>query len=309
VVGLAVRDADLEREGNGVTDAVTVREDDGQGVRGTTENGADTVLDADRDEDPPAVPVLELVRESVRLLDPDREREAMDADIDRLPRDWERVADNVRLTLLEGVLGAWDTAAPIEALRDPDRVTEVLLEAERDREAPNGAEGTAVPRDALLDADLLLEDPLEFERDRVTERVVVVAISSTAVAGVAMEVLFKELEELGEADQECASSAVPDWARSPRARYQETAASHTPWAGPAHRYAPSGPPHAAAEHTPSPGALYWPVGHRTAVALVEPAGQAYPAAHRPLHPGTVNPGTAPYAPTGHSVHIPAPPQL
>lgn len=82
-------------------------------------------------------------------------------------------------------------------------------------------------------------------------------------------------------------------------------------------------------HTPSPDTLYLPAGQMDAVALTDPAGQAYPAAHRPLHAGDVRPGTdpkvpigqaavhdedvkpavSPYRPGAQSVHEPWPPVL
>jgi hypothetical protein len=42
-----------------------------------------------------------------------------------------------------------------------------------------------------------------------------------------------------------------------------------------------------------------PAVHTTAVALVEPAGHAYPGLHDPEHEALVRPATAPYVPGGH----------
>jgi hypothetical protein len=51
---------------------------------------------------------------------------------------------------------------------------------------------------------------------------------------------------------------------------------------------------------PAPLKLYWPAGHKTAVALVLPAGQAYPAVHdTPEHVGAVRPVELPYCPALH----------
>ena len=59
-------------------------------------------------------------------------------------------------------------------------------------------------------------------------------------------------------------------------------------------------------HELAPPALYVPLPHLTAVALVEPAGQAYPAAHTPLQLLLDRPVAAPKTPAGHNVHIVAP---
>ena len=59
-------------------------------------------------------------------------------------------------------------------------------------------------------------------------------------------------------------------------------------------------------HDPAPPALYVPLPHLTAVALVEPAGQAYPGAHTPLQLLLDSPVAAPYTPAGHDMHTLAP---
>ena len=46
-------------------------------------------------------------------------------------------------------------------------------------------------------------------------------------------------------------------------------------------------------HDPAPLRLKVPAGHKDAVALVEPAGQAYPAKQGPEQAAVVSPGTAP----------------
>lgn len=53
-------------------------------------------------------------------------------------------------------------------------------------------------------------------------------------------------------------------------------------------------------HAAAPTALNCPGPHNTAVALVEPAGHAYPAVHSPEQAAEVSPGVAPYTPPGHS---------
>lgn len=53
-------------------------------------------------------------------------------------------------------------------------------------------------------------------------------------------------------------------------------------------------------HVPAPAREYDPAGHCTAVALVEPAGHAYPAEQFPEHAALVRPETAPKDPAGHS---------
>ena len=51
-------------------------------------------------------------------------------------------------------------------------------------------------------------------------------------------------------------------------------------------------------HDPDPTVEYWPGPHKTAVALLLPSGQAYPAEHDPVHELDTAPGT-PYSPAGH----------
>lgn len=53
-------------------------------------------------------------------------------------------------------------------------------------------------------------------------------------------------------------------------------------------------------HTAAPPVEYVPGWHRVAVALVLPAGQAYPAAQAPVQVDTVSPRTPPNRPAGHS---------
>jgi hypothetical protein len=50
---------------------------------------------------------------------------------------------------------------------------------------------------------------------------------------------------------------------------------------------------------PAPVRLYWPAGHVTAVALVDPSGHAYPAVHDPLQEGLLD---APNRPEPHNMH-------
>ena len=57
---------------------------------------------------------------------------------------------------------------------------------------------------------------------------------------------------------------------------------------------------------PAPLKLYWPALHTEAVELVDPAAQAYPAVHSPLHDALVSPDVAPNVPAGHALHTPAP---
>ncbi len=52
-------------------------------------------------------------------------------------------------------------------------------------------------------------------------------------------------------------------------------------------------------HNPEPAREYFPTGHTATVELVDPAGQAYPAAHGPVQAGEVRPVEEPYCPTGH----------
>ncbi len=61
-------------------------------------------------------------------------------------------------------------------------------------------------------------------------------------------------------------------------------------------------------HPAAPGPLYWPAGHSTAVALVDPAGQAYPAVQLPLHTD-VAPAAELNVPAGHAEHDAAPASL
>jgi hypothetical protein len=61
-------------------------------------------------------------------------------------------------------------------------------------------------------------------------------------------------------------------------------------------YVPAG--HAL--HAPAPPTLYRPAAHISAVALVDPAGQAYPALQLPLQPALAIPLTAPYVPARHA---------
>ena len=57
---------------------------------------------------------------------------------------------------------------------------------------------------------------------------------------------------------------------------------------------------------PTPPTLYWPAGQMAAVELVDPATQAYPAVHAPLHADVVSAGTAPNDPAGQITHTAAP---
>jgi hypothetical protein len=79
-------------------------------------------------------------------------------------------------------------------------------------------------------------------------------------------------------------------------------------------------------HTPAPPTLYVPAPHSTTVALVDPAGHAYPAAHAPsqaedtapalepnrpagqgpVHATDVTAAESPYRPAAHGVHTAAP---
>jgi hypothetical protein len=54
--------------------------------------------------------------------------------------------------------------------------------------------------------------------------------------------------------------------------------------------------------TDDPAVENWPAGHRTAVALRDPGGHAYPATHSPLHAALVRALEAPYVPPGHARH-------
>ena len=66
-------------------------------------------------------------------------------------------------------------------------------------------------------------------------------------------------------------------------------------------------PAAQSVHTPCRPVLYFPGTHTAAVALVDPAAHAYPAAQSPLHVATDTPGVDPNCPATHVVHTPAPP--
>jgi hypothetical protein len=59
----------------------------------------------------------------------------------------------------------------------------------------------------------------------------------------------------------------------------------------------------------APARLYRPAGHASAVALVDPAGQVYPAVHAPLHSAVPTAAVAPNSPAGQSTHAVAPPKL
>ncbi len=52
-------------------------------------------------------------------------------------------------------------------------------------------------------------------------------------------------------------------------------------------------------HAPEPALAYVPGGHTEAVADVDPAGHAYPAAQFPVQAAEANPAKAPYKPAGH----------
>jgi hypothetical protein len=49
-------------------------------------------------------------------------------------------------------------------------------------------------------------------------------------------------------------------------------------------------------HVPAPDPLYVPAGHITVVALVDPAGHAYPWVHAAVQVDDVKPAVAPYRP-------------
>jgi hypothetical protein len=59
-------------------------------------------------------------------------------------------------------------------------------------------------------------------------------------------------------------------------------------------------------HEPAPDRENVPGWQLTAVALVDPAGHAYPAAQLPLHVGKGMAADAPYSPAEQSVHTPLP---
>ncbi len=64
-------------------------------------------------------------------------------------------------------------------------------------------------------------------------------------------------------------------------------------------------------HTAAPARLYLPARHTDAVALVDPAGQEYPAVQGPLHAAVLRPtaDTLNHLPAGQSLHDPAPARL
>jgi hypothetical protein len=62
-------------------------------------------------------------------------------------------------------------------------------------------------------------------------------------------------------------------------------------------------------HTPAPPTLNFPTRHTTAVELVDPVTQKYPAVQLPLHAADGRPAVAPYVPAGHALHNPAPLKL
>ncbi len=75
---------------------------------------------------------------------------------------------------------------------------------------------------------------------------------------------------------------------------------------------PAAPPKAPGGHevhSPAAPVLYRPTGHTDAVALVDPVGQAYPAAHGPAHVDPAAPAEAPKRPAGHGVQAAAPAPL
>jgi hypothetical protein len=64
---------------------------------------------------------------------------------------------------------------------------------------------------------------------------------------------------------------------------------------------PGDDPHCPAghsEHVPAPPVEYWPAEQTEAVAVVDPTGQAYPAAQAPLQALELEP-PVPYRPAGH----------
>ena len=65
-------------------------------------------------------------------------------------------------------------------------------------------------------------------------------------------------------------------------------------------------PAAHSVHELAPPVLYVPSGQMDALALVEPATQAYPGKHAPLHKAVVNRGADPNLPPGHALQIAAP---
>jgi hypothetical protein len=53
-------------------------------------------------------------------------------------------------------------------------------------------------------------------------------------------------------------------------------------------------------HSGAAGREYVPAGHSCAVALVDPAGHAYPAVQLPEQAAVVRPEVSPYVPAGHA---------
>ncbi len=63
-------------------------------------------------------------------------------------------------------------------------------------------------------------------------------------------------------------------------------------------------PAGQAVQEPAPAREYWPAGQMDTVALVDPAGHVYPAAHNPTQPAVAWPPTSPYRPALHGpVHV------
>jgi hypothetical protein len=60
-------------------------------------------------------------------------------------------------------------------------------------------------------------------------------------------------------------------------------------------------PQRVLSHAAAPAAAYVPGAHAAWVALVDPAGHAYPALQLPLHAALVKPRAAPKVPPGHGV--------
>jgi hypothetical protein len=65
-------------------------------------------------------------------------------------------------------------------------------------------------------------------------------------------------------------------------------------------------PAAHMAHDPAPERLYCPAGHGDVVALVDPAGHAYPAVQSPLHPDVFIAAVAPNCPAAHALQVDAP---
>jgi hypothetical protein len=59
-------------------------------------------------------------------------------------------------------------------------------------------------------------------------------------------------------------------------------------------------------HSPAPDRLYRPAGHGDTVALVDPAGHAYPAVQTPLHADVFIAAVAPNCPATHTLQADAP---